>query len=84
MKESAKVGEIRAMYVRLCPSKKVETEQHFLTECTFFNRYRPNYDLKSLNDAKNMMKNTDPAVLGKYLTEAFFERKKYKDWFSLD
>ena len=68
----------------LCPSKKVETEQHFLTECSFFNRYRPNYDLKFLNDAKNMMKNTDPAVLGKYLTEAFSERKKYKEWFSLD
>ena len=56
----------------------------FLTECTFFNRYRPNYDLKNPDDAKNMMNNTDPTVLGKYLTEAFSERKKYKDWFSLD
>ena len=69
---------------KLCPSKRVETEEHFLTECTFFNRYRPNYDLKNPDDAKNMMNNTDPTVLGKYLTEAFSERKKYKDWFSLD
>ena len=69
---------------RLCPSKKVETEEHFLTECTFFNRYRPNYDLKNQDDAKNMILNTDPIVLGKYLTEAFSERKKYREWFSLD
>ena len=64
---------------RLCPSKKVETEEHFLTECTFFNRYRPNYDLKNQDDAKNMILNTDPIVLGKYLTEAFSERKKYRE-----
>ena len=69
---------------KLCPMKTVETEQHFLTECTFFYRYKPKYDLKNIEDATEMIKNTDPAVLGKYLTEAFSERKKYKEWFSLD
>ena len=64
--------------------KTVETEQHFLTECTFFHRYKPKYDLKNIENATEMVKNTDPAVLGKYLTEAFSERKKYKEWFSLD
>ena len=68
----------------LCPSRLLENEEHFLTQCTFFNRYKPKYDLKNLENAPNLMKNTDPAVLGKYLTEAFSERKKYKEWFSLD
>ena len=68
---------------RLCPLKAVETEVHFLTECTFFYRYKPKYDLKNLEDAKNLMKNTEPSILGKYFTEAFSERKKYKEWFSL-
>ena len=69
---------------KLCPSKAVETEVHFLTECTFFYRYKPKYDLKNLEDAKNLMKNTEPSVLGRYLTEAFSERKKYMEWFSLE
>ena len=67
----------------LCPLRLVESEEHFLTQCTFFNRYKPKYDL-NLENATNLMTNTEPAVLGKYLTEAFSERKRYKEWFSLD
>ena len=68
----------------LCPSRLLENEAHFLTQCTFFKRYKPKYDLKNLDNAAELMKNTEPVVLGKYLTEAFSERKKYKEWFSLD
>ena len=51
----------------LCPARLVETEEHFLVHCTFFNRYKPKYDLKNTYDAIDMMKNTDPSTLGKYL-----------------
>ena len=71
-------------FCNLCPSRLLESEAHFLTQCTFFNRYRPKYDLKNLDNAAELMKNTEPGVLGKYLTEAFSERKRYKEWFSLD
>ena len=71
-------------FCQLCPSNSIETEEHFLTGCTFFNRYKPKYDLKNTNDPKELIRETEPSVLGKYLTEAFSERKKYKEWFSLD
>ena len=70
-------------FCQLCPSKSVENEEHFLMNCTFFNRYKPNYEL-NLNNVEELVMNTDPPILGKYLTEAFSERKKYREWFSLD
>ena len=69
---------------RLCPMKVVETEKHFLTECTFFNRYKPKYELQDKTDPIDFVNQTDPEILGKYLKEAFSERKKYMEWFSLD
>ena len=64
--------------------KTVETEGHFLTECTFFNRYKPKYNLINFMDPKYLMINTEPETLGRYLTEAFSERNKYIEWFSLE
>ena len=68
----------------VCPLKVVETEEHFLTTCTFYHRYKPKYELQNMDDAKTFTTNTDPTVLGKYLAEVFSERKKYKEWFCLD
>ena len=62
----------------------IETEEHFLTSCTFFNRYKPKYGLQNIDNAKNLMLNTEQTTLSIYLREAFSERKKFKDWFSLD
>ena len=61
---------------RLCPLNVVETEEHFLTSCTFFYRYKPKYDLVDIIDAKSLMLNTEHAVLGSYLSKALLERKK--------
>ena len=69
---------------KLCPLNVVETEEHFLTSCTFFHRYKPKYDLLNIRDAKAFMINTEHTVLGSYLSEAFSERKRYKEWFGLD
>ena len=67
-----------------CPLKVVETEEHFLTTCTFYYRYKPKYELQTMDNAKDLINNTDPTVLGKYLAEVFSERKKYKEWFGID
>ena len=71
-------------FCNLCPLKAIETEDHFLTTCTFFYRFRHKYDLQNIADAKTLVLNTDQNALGKYMCEAFAERKKYKEWFGLD
>ena len=42
-------------------------------------RYKPKYDLKNQDNVAELIKNTEPVVLGKYLTEAFSERKSTKN-----
>ena len=74
--------EIR--FCRICPLKAVETEEHFLTSCTFLYRYKPKYNLVDITDAKASILDTEPAILGSYLFEAFSERKRYQEWFGLE
>lgn len=68
---------------KLCLQKEIETEEHFLTKCTFFDRYKPTYNLQHINAAKVFINDTAHVQLGHYLAEAFTEKKKYKDWFDL-
>ena len=42
-----------------------------------FSRYKPKQDLRNIEDATKTKKNTDFAILGQYLTDAFSERKQY-------
>lgn len=71
-------------FCRICPLKVVETEEHFLTNCTFFYRYKLKYNLLHITDAKAFMLHTEPAKLGSYIFEALSERKKYQEWFGLE
>ena len=71
-------------FCNICPMNVIETEEHFLTCCTFFNRFKSKYGLQNIDNAKNLMLNTEQTTLSKYLREAFSERKKFKEWFSLD
>ena len=63
--------------------REVENEEHFLTECTFFDRYKPTYDLQNIEDTTAFVKNTEYNKLDRYLFEALAERKKYMGWFDL-
>ena len=67
-------------FCSICPMNAIETGEHFLTSCTFFNRYKPKYGLQNIDNAKTLMLNTEQITLSKYLCKAFLERKK----FSLD
>ena len=71
-------------FCRICPLKVVETEEHFLTNCTFFYIYKLKYNLLHITDAKAFMLDTEPAKLGSYIFEALSERKKYQEWFGLE
>ena len=64
---------------KLCPSREVENEEHF----TFFDRYKPTYDLQNIEDTTAFVNNTEYNKLGRYLFEALAERKKYMGWFDL-
>ena len=68
----------------LCPEREVETEDHFLTKCTFFARYKPRYNLCDTINSSTLVMDTNHFELGRYLAEALKERKKYKEWFNLN
>ena len=67
---------------KMCPMKQIEDEKHFLTECTFYYRYKPRYELEYTNDIE-LMTNSDQKTLGEYLKLAMDQRQLFKDWFSL-
>ena len=61
---------------KLCPLGEIETEDHFLTRCPFFDRLKLKYELAHTEEIKDFVCNTDHNQLGQYLTEAFDIRKK--------
>ena len=61
---------------KLCPLGEVETEDHFLKNCAFFDRLKLKHDLPHTTDSKAFINNTEYDKLGHYLTEAFVVRMK--------
>ena len=62
---------------KLCPLSEVETEDHFLTKCTFFDNLRLKHNLPYTNNSEHLINNTEHNQLGRYLVEAFAVRKKF-------
>ena len=62
---------------KLCPLGEVETEDHFLTKCAFFDRLKLKHDLPHTTDSKDFVNNTEYDKLGRFLTEAFAVRMKH-------
>ena len=61
---------------KVCNCKEIETEDHFLTKCTFYNKIKTKYDIGPTNDSLIFINDTKSEVLGKYLIDAFDERKR--------
>ena len=57
----------------------METEDHFLMRCNFFDRLKLKHYIPPVNDSKTFMNNIDYNHLGRYLAEAFDIRKKYME-----
>ena len=53
-----------------CNEGAIETEAHFLLECSKFNRLREKHNLEALN-IQQLMHETPKDLLGEYLIEAF-------------
>ena len=57
-----------------CTAAVVETESHFLIECSKFRALRDKYGMTQFRTAQEFMNNADPGDLGLYLSEAFSMR----------
>ena len=61
---------------KLCASNEIETEDHFLTKCPFYDNLKTKHITMHTNDSFKFLRDTDPETLGKYLSAAFSEREK--------
>ena len=58
-----------------CVDRNVETEAHFLLECSKYDLLKQKYNLTDLTSIQQYMYDTPKDKLGKYLIEAFLVRK---------
>ena len=56
---------------RLCQNNDIESEEHFLMDCTFYDYLKVKHKLIGMNNVIDFMNILDPGALGKYLIEAF-------------
>ena len=61
---------------KLCNSNEIETEDHFLTKCQFYVNLKTKHLPVHTNDSFKLLCEIEPETLGKYLLDAFSERKK--------
>ena len=61
---------------RLCPVNEIGNEEHFLMTCTLYDYLREKHSLTGMNSITEIMGDTDPERLGKYLSEAFEIRQE--------
>ena len=60
---------------KMCDSGEIETEEHFLTRCNFFDNLKLKHGLRQYGNSQNFLSETDNNKLGEYLVEAFEKRK---------
>ena len=61
---------------RLCNKNSIETEEHFLAECTFYDQLKCKYNLSGIEITEGLFDNMNPTILAQYLNEAFTLRKE--------
>ena len=59
---------------KVCKEKEIETEDHFLTKCKFYDNLKLKHNLGHPITSFTFMGDTDPEKLGKYLLDAWTER----------
>ena len=59
-----------------CANRAIETENHFLIECTKYDALRSKHDVEHFRTSEQLMNDLDPIKLGIYLTEAFSMRER--------
>ena len=66
-------------FCKLCNNKSIETEEHFLVDCKFYDMIKHKYDLVNIEIRNEFIDNVNCSILGQYLIEAFELRKEYLD-----
>ena len=59
---------------RVCDSGEIETEEHFLIKCKFYDNLKLRYQLVQCENMEILL-DTNPQKFGRYLIDAFEERK---------
>ena len=62
---------------RLCTDNEIETEDHFLNKCKFYDQLKMKHDLCRANITSDMINNKNLENIGKYILETFAEREKH-------
>ena len=69
-------GQLRELRLcKLCNLNEIETEDHLLLRCTFYDTLRTKYSINSNNDSNKLFANTQPKLMGHFIAEAFETRK---------
>ena len=61
---------------RLCTVNEIETEDHFLNKCKFYDYFKIKYDFCGTNITSEMIENKNLEKIGQYLCDTFTEREK--------
>ena len=56
---------------KVCNFKSIETEEHFLLECTKYASLKQKHNITDLTNVQQFMNDTSPDKFGQYLIEAF-------------
>ena len=60
----------------LCDMNEMETEDHLLVRCRFYNTLRTKHNLTGHTDSNILFMNTPSMIMGQFLSEAFEIRKE--------
>ena len=60
---------------KVCKDKEIETEDHFLTKCKFYDNLKIKHNFTEPISSFTFMRDTDPEKLAKYLFNAWTERE---------
>ena len=61
---------------KVCDKREIETEEHFLLECSKYAFLRKKYNIRPSTTVKELFNDTNQLNLGKYLVEAIALREK--------
>ena len=61
---------------KLCDSAEVESEEHFLLKCNYYDNLKEKHLITQYDDVKSLITEISPKCCGEYLSEALAKRDK--------
>ena len=60
---------------KVCDCEETETEEHFLIKCKFYEKLKWKYQIRQYENSLFFLRENSTECLGRYLIDAFAERK---------